>query len=283
MNLRKIKKWYSHGTAILGRKGTIQRVLSNANGVVQKMAEVHENARLQQFNQVEKSSLAGIERLRSQLLSSDELMHFERIWEPEDSEAFGQEDSIAVKDMARTAAMPSGWGEFHFSLLRSIQAEICLELGSNVGISGAYLASALALNKKGLLVTLEGIESFANVASRGFEQLGLSNVELHTGLFQDTLSGVLQKHEKFDYVFIDGHHQKDPTLEYFDLIKPYLAENAIVVFDDIYWSKGMKEAWDIVSNDENTQAAFDYYKLGLIIFNAKNKQQTDHFRLALYL
>lgn len=277
---KKINKWLTHILALLNKKRTIEKIRKNSNGQAVKIADVYEQLVSGSVSLEEQTVLQKINELRIALCASDEMMHFKKIWEPEDSDQYNKDASIAVKNMARTAAIPPKWGEFHFRLLRTVKPENCLELGTNLGISASYLCSALQLNQKGTLVTLEGIPNFAEVAERGLTRLGLSNMEIITGLFSDTLEGVLNKYKKFDYVFIDGHHQKKPTLDYFEVIKPYLAENAVVIFDDIYWSEGMQEAWQEVIKQENIQSAFDFYKLGIIIYNAKITKSAEQYRLA---
>jgi len=277
---RKIHKWSTHILALANKKSIIKKIKKNNNISAVKVAEVYEYLTDNIWDQQEKLALGKINSLREDLLSSDEIMHFKMIWEPKESDQYNQEASIAVKIMAQTAAIPPKWGDFHFRLLRTFKPENCLELGTNLGISTAYLCSALDLNQKGFLVTLEGNSKFAEVAARGMKSLDLSNLEIVTGLFSDTLDGVLLKYKKFDYVFIDGHHQKDPTLAYFDMIEPFLSENAVVIFDDIYWSEGMQEAWQKVIKNDHVQAAFDFYKLGVIIYNPKISKQSDQYRLA---
>ena len=61
-----------------------------------------------------------------------------------------------------------------------------------------------------------------------------------TGRFQDVLDDTLADLREVDYVFIDGHHDEKATLDYFNRIYPFLSKNAIVLFDDISWSEGMK-------------------------------------------
>ena len=269
--LKKFRKWYWHGIGVLLRSGRLNQLSKNEIPQVAKISDVCEALLQDRFSHEEKQVLSKIDDLRSNLCSSEEILHFKKIWEPENTEQYNQEASIAVKDMARTAAIPT------------LKPDLCLELGTNLGISASYLASALQLNKSGSLVTLEGIDSFAQVAATGIEKLKLSNTTFITGLFKETLEDTSKKYKSFDYVFIDGHHQKGPTLEYFEQIKPFLSDNAIVVFDDIYWSEGMLEAWNEVIGEDHVQAAIDFYKLGIVIYNSKKKKQSDKYRIAMYL
>ena len=78
-----------------------------------------------------------------------------------------------------------------------------------------------------------------------------------TGRFQDTLQGVLQERAPVDYAFIDGHHDEHATLRYFDQIHPHLAETALVIFDDVAWSAGMRRAWDALQADERIRTVLD--------------------------
>ena len=48
---------------------------------------------------------------------------------------------------------------------------------------------------------------------------------------------------------IDGHHDEQATIAYFEKFIPYLSKNSIIVFDDISWSDGMRHAWN--SNEKN--------------------------------
>ena len=87
----------------------------------------------------------------------------------------------------------------------------CLEMGTAVGVSTAYQAAALRLNRHGSFVTIEGATSLADIARSNFQQLGLDTVEVVVGRFQDTLTEVLTSRQPVDYVFVDGHHDEQAT------------------------------------------------------------------------
>jgi predicted O-methyltransferase YrrM len=129
-----------------------------------------------------------------------------------------------------------------------------------------YLASALKLNGVGKIVTLEGAEPLASIAIKNFKTLELNNIDLILGKFQDTLENVLVQQKFFDFVFIDGNHDENATIKYFNQIYPYLSEKAIVIFDDISWSQGMKNAWDTIQNDKKVNYAFNLHNIGICLF-----------------
>jgi len=66
-----------------------------------------------------------------------------------------------------------------------------------------------------------------------------------------------------DYVFIDGHHNEQATINYFELLLPHLSPGATVVFDDISWSKGMKRSWEKICRHSAVAFAVDLKMLGI--------------------
>lgn len=160
---------------------------------------------------------------------------------------------------------PPVWACLLFKLIRQFKPEKGIELGTCIGISASYEASAQQLNGKGVFITLEGSESVANVARENFKRLNLNNLSLVTGRFSQTLPLVLQKEHPIDYVFIDGHHDEQATWEYYQLILPHLAPNALVVFDDISWSDGMKKVWKRIQSDAHITLAVDLKIVGICI------------------
>ena len=54
---------------------------------------------------------------------------------------------------------------------------------------------------------------------------------------------VLEEMRPVDFIFIDGHHDEQATIGYFEQVRPWLADRNAIVFDDIDWSDGMRAAW----------------------------------------
>src|SRR5690606_17020814 len=48
----------------------------------------------------------------------------------------------------------------------------------------------------------------------------------------------------FDLLYIDGNHQKEATLSYFEKLLPTVHNDSVMIFDDIHWSRDMEEAWE---------------------------------------
>lgn len=170
---------------------------------------------------------------------------------------------------------------FLFKLIREFKPSLCLELGTACGFSAAYQATALELNCKGKIITMEGSESLSLLAKNNFESLNLKRIEVITGRFQDTLNNTLRKNQSLDFVFIDGHHDKNATLNYFKQIMPNLNDNSIIIFDDISWSSGMKEAWKIIRTNKNLKVSIDLYKIGICIFSKQLVEKTKYYKISI--
>jgi predicted O-methyltransferase YrrM len=87
------------------------------------------------------------------------------------------------------------------------------------------------------------------------------------GAFEETLPTVLKRIGWIDFVYIDGHHRKDATIRYVEMLMPYLSEDATIVVDDINWSAEMKEAWQQLKSDQRFRQSIDVYMMGLLFTN----------------
>jgi predicted O-methyltransferase YrrM len=161
------------------------------------------------------------------------------------------------------------WGLFLLRLVRELRPRSCLELGTGHGLSGCYQAAGLELNGAGRLVTLEGASARARIAQQGFAAVGLGRVEAIVGPLRDTLAGAARRAAPVDYAFVDAEHEEAETLEHFRTLAPHLAGPAVVVFDDIRWSDGMRRAWRQISGHPAVTAAIDLHRMGVCVVAAE--------------
>jgi predicted O-methyltransferase YrrM len=206
-----------------------------------------------EYSPREMERIRAIEALRRRLLVSFSAL------EAGDAEA---RSGITVA-RAALSSKSAFWARVLLKLVRELEPGTCLELGTNMGISAAYQASALKLIGAGRLITLEGEEPRARLARRNLERLGLDNVEVVLGRFQDTLPAVLRDCGPVDFAFIDGHHDEVATRAYFDLIASHCSRSSVIVLDDVSWSEGMKRAWAVIRHDPRVRVSVDLRVLGL--------------------
>jgi predicted O-methyltransferase YrrM len=177
-----------------------------------------------------------------------------------------------VSDVTRKASVPRHQAALLFHLVRQSGASRCLEMGTCVGVSGSYLGAAMELGGGGTLRSLEGQEERAEIARETFANLGFDDAEVVVGRFHRTLEPVLDS-EPFDFVFIDGHHDGEATKAYAAQIMATCRPGAVIVFDDISWSKDMRAAWKQIRSELRDSASCDLKRLGLVVLGPKDAGQ----------
>ena len=170
-----------------------------------------------------------------------------------------------VGDIAANALKQPKLAQLLYRLVAHFKPHNIIELGTCLGITTLYLQKAAPDAR---VYTMEGCPQTAGVAKETFKQAGLNGVELITGNFDDTLPGVISNVDRLDFVFVDGNHQKDATLKYFEWCLPKVHEDTVLIFDDIYWSEGMKEAWAQIKAHPQVTVTVDLFWIGLVFFKA---------------
>lgn len=237
--------------------------------------------------QEEQAWIARIETLRNELNDSDTEISITDYGAGSagvnltaEEEYEGRVVTRSIGEVCRTASKLPGWAFLLFKLIRELMPSVCLELGTCLGISAAYQAAALELNRRGRIVTLEGAEALASLAKENLKRLGLERVDVRIGRFRDILAQVLREQGRVDFVFIDGHHDEHATLAYFDEIYPFLSEGAAVVFDDISWSRGMERAWVAIASDERIRVSVDMRDVGICIMAGSPAEKKSSYSVA---
>jgi predicted O-methyltransferase YrrM len=168
-----------------------------------------------------------------------------------------------LRRIVRHSSVSYKYGRILYNLVREFQPETILELGTSVGVSTMYLAEG---RPQAALYTLEGCPDKMAVANENGQVLNHPGIHFLEGEFEQTLTGLLPQTGPLDMVFIDGNHQKAPTLNYFSLLEPYLHDHSIVIVDDIYWSPEMKEAWKRIREHPGVKVSVDLYRMGILFF-----------------
>jgi predicted O-methyltransferase YrrM len=168
-----------------------------------------------------------------------------------------------VSDIAHNALKPPKLAQLLYRLVDDLKPRNMIELGTCLGITSLYLKNAAP---DAQLFTLEGCPETAGIAASVFKKANIDDIKQITGNFDDTLPGVINGLDQLDFVFVDGNHQKDATLNYFEWCLPKVHENTLLIFDDIYWSEGMKEAWNIIKSHPQVTVTVDLFWIGLVYF-----------------
>lgn len=172
--------------------------------------------------------------------------------------------SRKISDIAKNTLKAKKYGQLLFRLVNRFQPTSILELGTSLGVSTLYLASS---NSQSKVVTVEGCPNISKVAQINFDKIGAKNIELVNEKFDDFLPDYLNQIKQLDFVFFDGNHTKEATLRYFNWCVDKAVSTSVFVFDDIYWSKGMKEAWKEIKKHPNVTTTVDLFAMGIVFFN----------------
>lgn len=177
-----------------------------------------------------------------------------------------------IKKIAKTAGIAPKRAQLLFRLVRYFNASSILELGTSLGMA----TSAMSLgNNKANIITIEGCKQTALVAQDQFLHFKINNIKLINSNFSEALNVKDINDLTFDLIYIDGNHEKEATLRYFNQILSSVTNDSIMIFDDIHWSKGMTEAWETIKQNKRVTVTIDTFFWGLVSFRKEQKKQ--HF------
>lgn len=210
-----------------------------------------------------------IESVRAKLLLSQQEISVK------DLGALGEkqkERKLKINEIARRSLKPAKDAQLLFRLAYYHKAENILELGTSLGITTSYLAKACPNAK---IITIEGAPAVAKVAAVNLKKLDVLNVKQLVGDFKTELKPALEEFNQLDFVFFDGNHRYQVTINYFESCLPLAHENSIFVFDDIYWSTEMQKAWKKIKSHPSVTVTIDVYSMGIVFF--KKDQAKEDF------
>jgi predicted O-methyltransferase YrrM len=179
-----------------------------------------------------------------------------------------------ISAVAKGSLKPAKYSQLLFRMIDFYAPKQIIELGTSLGITTAYLASA---NPAARVTTFEGSTAVAQIAGQNHQLLGLANIDLIEGNFDTQLPKWLEQHKSIDFAFIDGNHAFKPTMAYFEALLDVVHENSILVFDDIHWSTEMEQAWAQISVHPRVTLAIDLFFIGIVFFRKEfaQKQQVS--------
>ncbi|MFA4815507.1 MAG: O-methyltransferase [Candidatus Gracilibacteria bacterium] len=117
-------------------------------------------------------------------------------------------------------------------LVRVLEPDIALEIGTSVGYSSLWIASALEKNRRGQLWTIESHDERYARAQKNIEEAGLEHrimqIKGHAPEIFDK-NPALPK--QIDFAFFDATKQEHQS--YFDAIFPRMKSGGMIVVDNV--------------------------------------------------
>lgn len=205
---------------------------------------------------------ADIERRREMLLACEDELEVVDYGSAGSKE--GKHVTRRVCDIAKTHLESTTMGQLLFRIVNFIGQEEkrpleIVELGTSLGVTTAYLASADSRNR---VMTMEGSAAVLKIAQGVWRALRLENIEWKEGNIDDTLYKCARA--GLDIAYVDANHTYEATKRYVDYLLPRMQEKGVIVIDDIHYSEGMEKAWEELKQDGRVTTTMDLYHMGLV-------------------
>jgi len=170
-----------------------------------------------------------------------------------------------ISDIAKYSSTPAKFGRILTNLAASFGDRGILELGTSLGISTMYLAAG---QREGRVHTIEGCSETLSVARENFANCGFNGIKSYSGSFDEMIPEFCKERLTPGVVFIDGDHRKESVIRYFEKVKEFTDDRSVIIFDDIYASSEMGEAWEIIKKDKRTSISIDIFRFGIVFFRS---------------
>ena len=149
-----------------------------------------------------------------------------------------------------------------------------LELGTSVGLGSAAMAIA---SNNSIIKTVEVNKNKSDIAKKVFKSYQLKNIQIDTSSFKDFFKK--SNYENLDLVYLDGTCDKESTIENFNSLLKYSHNESVFIINNIYWSKEMTEAWNIIKKQKEITVSIDTFYWGFLFF--RKEQPKQHFTIRL--
>ena len=179
-----------------------------------------------------------------------------------------KQEERTVSELAKNAGTTTKRAKLLYRLITYLKPKTILELGTSLGIA----THALSLgNPDAKITTIEGCPNTSKFTELHLKKRNINNVDVVTGNFNDEIKALTKN--KYDLIFFDGNHQKEATLNYFEALLETANNHSVWVFDDIYWSKGMTEAWETIKKHPKVTVTIDTFYWGLVFFRKEQVKE----------
>jgi len=179
-----------------------------------------------------------------------------------------------ISKIFTTCSSKGKYGLLLYKIARHYQPKTILEFGTSIGIGSIHFSFGAPLST---ITTVEACHNTYEVARSHFKSLGISNINAINDTFQNFL-----KHyngQKFDLVFIDGHHDGVALKNYLELLNPHTHNDTLFILDDIRWSNSMFEAWKELCASQDYHVTMDLFRMGIIL--KRSQQVKEHFVVSI--
>ncbi len=178
---------------------------------------------------------------------------------------------ISTSDYLTRTAVTDKYGSLLQHIIEYYKIECVIETGTALGISAAWMAQA---NTSPQIHTIDGNRDLCTAAEKMFSNFNLNKVHTYHGTIIQTLPKLYSLIGDKTMIYLDAHHTGEASIEYFNMLKPFLRKDSVLVLDDINYSKDMHQAWKEIISDSSVTLSINLFRMGVIFFNpALSKQE----------
>lgn len=217
------------------------------------------------------NGIEDIERARHQLLIDGSIIN---------GDDFGAGSRIAapskLSSVARFGISSKNDCIILQTLATFLKAEICIELGTSLGIATAYLAKTPYMKD---VYSFEGNKFLCEKSHQLLKNLNVQNTNIICGNIDNELSPILEKLDQLDLVIIDANHKQEALLRYYQLLALKISIKGAMVIDDIRWSSDMYHGWKQIIRKPEVTLSLEFLNRGFLFF--EKGLQKQHYVLTM--
>jgi predicted O-methyltransferase YrrM len=187
----------------------------------------------------------------------------------------GNEQFRKISRIVKFSSVRGKYGRLLSRIVHWLRPSTIIELGTGAGFSTMYMALA---GERCMVYSIESCPEIADLAKRNIQYLGLHNVEIFTGSFNEILPVILQKIRHPLLIFIDGDHRGERLTGYFEAILPCTDDQTVFLLDDIRWSMSMEKAWNNILAKNELSVSIDLFRMGILFLKKDIGKQHFIFR-----
>ena len=171
-------------------------------------------------------------------------------------------DTLSISSFVKKSSVSRKYGALLYRISDWFAPEVIVELGGGLGISAMYLAAG---SPGARMMSVEGRKMRAVIAKQVLHRSKLNHVEIIEGDIERILPDLLPRISARLLAFLDGNHRYRPTIGYVRNLMDAAGDEAVIILDDIYWSREMHEAWKELLNWPEVRVSIDLFHMGVLL------------------
>ena len=162
----------------------------------------------------------------------------------------------------RRSSVSGKYGFLLYRITRWFRPEMIVELGTGMGISTLYLSAG---SPDTPLHSIERNRERAALAAQLICRLNPGPVSIHWGEMEEKLEDISPMIPQRFLAFVDGNHHYTPTMHYLAKLVERAGNEAVIIMDDIYWSREMQRAWREILSWPEVRVSIDLFHMGILL------------------